>query len=78
MGKKTFGNIVEKGENAGNLRFLPFPVFSNSSKREMIISTTSNLSSTNTFNLDQAKTLSFGKELSSFKLVFILSSSSLN
>ena len=46
--------------------FSPFPtVFSNLSKREIIILTTSNLPSANAFNLDQAIILSFVyKELS--------------
>ena len=38
-------------------------MFSTLSKTEIIISATRNLSSANAFNLDQAKNLSFGKEL---------------
>ena len=38
-------------------------MFSNVSKREVIILTTSNLSFANAFNLDQSEILSFGKEL---------------
>ena len=60
--KKALENTVGKGENAGNQHFLLFPtVFSTLSKREIIIVTTSILSSTTAFNLDKAKILSFGR-----------------
>ena len=38
-------------------------MFSTKSKKEIMISATINLLSANAFNLDQAKILSFGKEL---------------
>ena len=62
--KKTFENIVGRGENVCNQHFPPFKtVISSLSKREMIIITILNLSSANALNLDQAKISTFGKEL---------------
>ena len=64
--KRALENTVGERENAGNQHFLFFfsPVFSNLSKREIII-LTSNLLSANTFNLDLSEILLFGKEFNS-------------
>ena len=57
-------NTVGKGENDCNQHFSLFPtVFSTLSRKEIIILTTSILSSANAFNLHQAKILLFGNEL---------------
>ena len=54
--KKAFENIVGKGENADNQYFLLFfTMFSSLSKKEILISATLKLLSTNTFNLVKSK-----------------------
>ena len=64
---KQFENIVRKGENAGYQHFLLFPkIFSIIFKTNLIFSISFILSSSNAFNLDQSKTLLFGKELKHF------------
>ena len=56
-------NIVGE-QNAGKPEFSPFPImFPALSMTELIILATFDLSSANTFNLDQTKILSFGQEL---------------
>ena len=67
-----FENIVGKGENAGNQHFLAFPTMFSSLSDEtaIVISATLNLSSTNAFNLVQAKILLYGKELITFLGVY--------
>ena len=65
--KKTFENIVRKGENAGNQHFLLFPqCFLPFPKQGLLFYSNFFMSSANAFNLDQSKVLSFGKELTSF------------
>ena len=60
LNMKTFGNIVGKGENAGNQQFLLFrTIFSIISKTNFIISVTSILLSASAFNMDQSKNLLF-------------------
>ena len=62
--KKDFEKQRRKRRKCWLPAFCQFPtVFSNLSKREIIILTTSNLSSANAFNLDQSGILSFDKEL---------------
>ena len=62
--KKTFENIVGKGENAGNQHFLLFPtMFSTIHKINFNFWVTFILSSANPFNLDWYTILLFGKEL---------------
>ena len=62
--KKSFENIVGKGENAGNQHFSPFPtMFSTHSKTNFSLSATFILLSSNAFNLNWPKILSFVKEL---------------
>ena len=56
--KKSFENIVRKGENAANQHFLLFPQCFVFFPKQI-----STLSSTNDFNLDQSKILLFGKVL---------------
>ena len=66
--KKTFENIVGKGENAGNQHFLFFPLmFFICPKTNFYFSVTFILLSANAFNLDQSKNLSFDKELKSLQ-----------
>ena len=61
--KKTFENIVGKGENAVNQHFLLFPqCFLPVPKTNFNFSDTYILSSANAFNLDQSKNALFGKE----------------
>ena len=55
--------MVGKGENAGYQHFFFFPQFFIHSKTKIIILAIFNLSSAITFNLDQSRILSFGKEL---------------
>ena len=65
--EKGFGKHWGKRRKCWKPAFSPFPtVFSNLTRREIIILTASNLSSANAFNLDQAKILSFGKELTHY------------
>ena len=71
--KKALENTVGAGENAG---YQPFPSFSILSRRETIILTT--LLSINVFNLDQAKILLFGKELSKISFAFPIISQKLS
>ena len=62
--EEAFGKHCGKRRKCWQPAFSPFPtVFSNLSKREIIICTTSNLLSASAFNLDEPKILSFGKEL---------------
>ena len=62
--EKAFENILRKGENAGNPAFSPFPtMFSTCSRINFNFSVTFILSSTNAFNLEQSKNLSYGKEV---------------
>ena len=56
--KQPLEYIVAKGENAGNQHFLPFPLCC----QILLFQPSLNLSSANTLNLDQAKTLSSDKE----------------
>ena len=69
--KKSFANIVEKGENAGNQHFLLFPqcFFYPSKIKFQVLIHTFELSSANAFNLDRFKILSFGKELMNLRVV---------
>ena len=61
--KRPFENIVGKGENAGNQHFLCSHSVFNPIMTKIIILSTVKLSFGNAFDLDQAKILSFGKEL---------------
>ena len=66
--KKAFENIVGKGENADNQHFLLFPqCFLSVTKKKINFWIKIILSSANAFNLDQAKYLSFGKELTEMR-----------
>ena len=66
-------NIVEKGENAGYQHFLLFPqCFLRFPKQNFNFSVPLLLSSANALNLDQAKNLSFGKELITREFIVIL------
>ena len=54
--RKSFENIVGKGENAGNQHFLLFPaVFSSIPKTNFIFFVVFVLSSANAFSLDKSK-----------------------
>ena len=62
--RMLFENIMGKGENAGNQHFLLFPImFPILSRTKFFVKASFILSSANAFNLDQAKILSFGEEL---------------
>ena len=61
------GNV----ENAGNLHFLYFLMFSTIFTRNFVIWTIFNLSSASAFNLVQSKILSFGKGLKFLKYVHV-------
>ena len=61
LSENPFENMVGKGESAP---FSPFPtMFSTLSKTKIVILANFIFSSPNTFNLDQSRILSFGKEL---------------
>ena len=64
--KKPFENIVGSGENVGNQYFLLFPQCFLSAQKKMSFDDTISLLSANAFNSNQAKNLSFGKELNRF------------
>ena len=68
---KALENAEGKGENAGNQRFLIFPVFSTLTKGEIAILVTLDMWSANAFNLVLCKILSFAKGLNPFHLNFI-------
>ena len=60
--KKLFGNIVGKGENAGNQHFLLFPQsFQAIPERIYFFFSKLHLSSANALNLDQSKILLFSE-----------------
>ena len=62
--KEAFENIVVKGENARNQYFLLFPqCFPPYQRKKCTIRATMKLSSAYSFNLDEAKILSFSNEL---------------
>ena len=68
--KKSFENIVEKGENEGNQHFLLFSqCFSTLPKTNFNFSVTFILSSENVFNLDQSKNMLFGNELTHYNTI---------
>ena len=61
--KKTFENIVEKVENAGNQHFILFPQCFLPYQRQITTILTFNLLSANIFNLFKASVLSFCSEV---------------
>ena len=65
FGKEAFENMVGKEENAGNQHFLRFPqyFFFTFPERNIYVSVNFILSSANTFNLDESKNVSYGKDL---------------
>ena len=60
---ESLENIVEKGENANNQHFSPFPTFSTFSKTKFKFPVIFVMSSANVFNSDKSKILSFGEGL---------------
>ena len=67
--KKTFENIVEKEEHAGNQHFLLFPQFFLPFLWQIFTGVKFHLSSENAFILIKFKVLSHGKELTFYHTI---------
>ena len=63
MRKRHFENILGKGENAGDQHFLLYPQYFLSCPKQISNVESFILSSANALNLDQSKSVLFGKEL---------------